>query len=155
MSLGKQTDGSNSPPPLPTEIDQTAGRYLLGIHHLAGQDESRVSTGDLREYLEVTPASVTEMIGKLDDRGFVDYEKYRGVTLTDRGSEVARRLAWRHCVVTNFFGKTLDTNLDDLTSYEIGFTLPEQGLTRLSDLIHHPCTESCPETGQDYDGCLI
>lgn len=155
MSLGKRADDSDDSPSLAAGIDRTTGRYLLGVHRLSDQNERQVSTGELREYLDVSPASVTEMIGKLDERGLVEYEKYQGVTLTEPGATVASRLAWRLCVVTNFFGSRLDTDLDDETSYEIGFALPEDGLSRLQELVQHPCTESCPGTRQEYEGCLV
>jgi len=154
MSTGTTSNDATGQPSSAGEIEQTAGRYLLAIHRISDDEGSRVSTGELRERLDVSPSSVTEMVGKLDDRGLVDYEKYRGVRLTERGADVATGLAWRLCVVTNFFGSTLDTDLDDRTSYEIGFTLPADGVSRLRELVNHPCRESCPETDREYDECL-
>jgi DtxR family Mn-dependent transcriptional regulator len=136
-------------------VDRTAGRYALAIYWLAEGNGSRVTTGELREYLEVTPASVTEMVGKLDESGLVDHEKYAGVRLTEAGRGVATRLAWRFCVVSNFFTTVLETELDDADSYAIGYTLPDNGVERLHELIDHPCIDRCPETSQDYEGCLI
>lgn len=136
-------------------VDRTTGRYLVAMYWLAEPAGARVSTGDLREALDVSAASVTEMIEKLDGRGLVDHEKYRGVQLTKSGSSIATHLAWRFCVVTNYFGTVLETDLEDDLSYDIGFTLPADGINSLHELIDHPCLDQCPESSQDYDGCLI
>lgn len=138
-----------------TDIGRSAGRYVLAIHWLSQSGTERISTGELRDSLAVSAASVTEMLARLDDRGLVDYEKYRGVRLTRDGKDLATRLAWRFCVVTNFFDGTLDADLDDETSYQIGVTLPEEGVHRLRGLIDHPCIDECPERSQDYEGCHI
>ncbi len=42
--------------------------------------------------LDVSPASANEMIGKLQDRGFADHEKYKGVSLT--GDGIVRAHEW-------------------------------------------------------------
>lgn len=127
MSSGSRGAGADPQGPSPSTVGATPGRYLLAVHWLAESEDTRVSTGELRRSLDVSGASVTEMVGKLDERNLLEYEKYAGVRLTDRGGKVAQRLAWRFCVVTNFFGATLDTELDDETSYEIGRTLPRDG----------------------------
>lgn len=140
---------------IPGDIGQSAGRYLLAIHWLSKDRDDRVATGDLTASLGVSGASVSEMVKSLDEQGLVDYEKYSGVRLTSTGRDVATRIAWRFCVVTNFFDSVLGADLDDQTSYEIGATLPEEGIFRLRELVNHPCIEQCPETKQAYSGCQI
>lgn len=134
-------------------IGRTVGRYLLAIHQLSNPETERVTSSELRDSLDVSAASVTEMTAKLDNYGLVEYEKYQGVTLTEQGEDLARQLAWRFCVVTNFFGSVLDADLDTETSYDIGFTLPRDGLAQLRERIDHPCIDACPETPQEYPGC--
>lgn len=136
-----------------SEVGRTEGRYLLAIHQLSETSADRIATGELREWLDVSAASVSERISELAERGLVDHEKYHGVTLTPRGSTVTEELAWRFCVVTNFFGSVLETELDDEIAYEIGVVLPENGVFRLRELITHPCIDSCPETNADCVKC--
>lgn len=155
MSSESGPAGANPGGRSPRDVERSTGRYLLAIHWVSDDPERRVSTGQLQEYLDVSGASVTEMVGKLDERGLVDHEKYRGVRLTDPGGVIATQLAWRYCVVTNFFGSVLGTDLADAKSYEISYTLPKDGVYSLRELIDHPCIDRCPESSQDYDGCLI
>jgi len=58
-----------------------------------------VSMSYVATQLDVTGVSVNQMIRKLDSRGYVEYEPYRGVSLTDHGRAVAssilrRRRLW-------------------------------------------------------------
>ena len=57
---------------------------------------------DIATELKISQASVTAMVQKLDAEGFVKYEKYRGMVLTSSGLEVARRIAHRHQLLTDF-----------------------------------------------------
>jgi len=84
--------------PEPARVEQTTARYLFAISTLSAESDDRITTGELREFLDVAPASVTEMISKLDDEGFVDYEKYQGVTLTEQGENAVSNVSWRFCV---------------------------------------------------------
>jgi|GEM_PF-86264 len=155
MSSESGPAGSNRGGRSPGDVERATGRYLLAIHWLSDGPERRVSTGQLQEHLDVSGASVTEMVGKLDERGLVDHEKYRGVRLTNPGGDVASRLAWRYCVVTNFFEAVLETDLGDAQSYEISYALPQDGVGRLREMIDHPCIDQCPESNQTEDGCLV
>jgi len=92
------------------------------------------------------------MVSKLNDYDLARDEKYAGVTLTDEGHAIVRELAWRLCVVTNFFERELVADLDDDRSYEIGYALPVETIDPMSDLVNHPRIDHCPQTRQDYEG---
>ena len=75
--------------------------YLEKIEQLiARKGYARVV--DIAAGLDISQASVTAMVQKLDAEGFVKYEKYRGMVLTSSGLEVARRIAHRHQLLTDF-----------------------------------------------------
>ena len=75
--------------------------YLEKIEQLiARKGYARVV--DIAAELKISQASVTAMVQKLDAEGFVKYEKYRGMVLTSSGLEVARRIAHRHQLLTDF-----------------------------------------------------
>lgn len=56
----------------------------------------RVKNGELSSYLDVSPASVTEMIQRLSRNGFVDYMPYKGALLTESGIEHGQMIKRRH-----------------------------------------------------------
>ena len=75
--------------------------YLEKIEQLiARKGYARVI--DIAQGLKISQASVTAMVQRLDAEGFIKYEKYRGMVLTSSGLEVARRIAHRHQLLTDF-----------------------------------------------------
>jgi DNA-binding transcriptional regulator YhcF (GntR family) len=70
--------------------DQITGDYLKAIWSLGG---GAASTKDVADQLSISSASVSNMFVRLQEMGFVEYERYRGVSLTERGREAALRLA--------------------------------------------------------------
>jgi Mn-dependent DtxR family transcriptional regulator len=58
---------------------------------------------DLSNAINVKPSSVTRMIQKLDEAGFITYEKYRNIALTEKGMTYGRFLVWRDEKLKEFF----------------------------------------------------
>ncbi|MAP98691.1 MAG: hypothetical protein CL428_10525 [Acidimicrobiaceae bacterium] len=57
---------------------------------------ARVRNGELANYLDVSPASATEMVQRLAKNGFVDYVPYKGTCLTEKGLEHGMMMKRRH-----------------------------------------------------------
>jgi DtxR family transcriptional regulator, manganese transport regulator len=57
---------------------------------------------DIASALKISQASVTNMVQRLDGDGLLKYEKYRGLVLTDAGETLARNIARRHQLLTDF-----------------------------------------------------
>ncbi|RME96401.1 MAG: transcriptional regulator MntR [Verrucomicrobia bacterium] len=81
---------------------QSAEDYLERIHELI-QHKGRARVMDIATSLNVTRASVTNMIQRLGEQGYLEYVRYRGVVLTPRGREVALRVRRRHATLSRFF----------------------------------------------------
>jgi Mn-dependent DtxR family transcriptional regulator len=75
--------------------------YLEKIEQLISR-KGYARVVDIAAELKISQASVTAMVQKLDAEGYVKYEKYRGMVLTSSGLEVARRIAHRHQLLTEF-----------------------------------------------------
>src|SRR5438552_9445340 len=87
------------PQPTPS---QTAEDYLERIHELI-EEKGYARVVDIASSLRVKQASVTNMVQKLGDLGYLKYEKYRGLVLTEKGRAVARRIQKRHETLSRFF----------------------------------------------------
>ena len=57
---------------------------------------------DIAAALKISQASVTNMVQRLDGERLLKYEKYRGLILTAAGKKLARRIAERHKLLTEF-----------------------------------------------------
>ncbi|MCS3924731.1 metal-dependent transcriptional regulator [Methanosalsum natronophilum] len=75
--------------------------YLKVVHELIEQ-KGYVRVKDVSKQLDVSPSSVTEMFQRMDDAGYINYEKYGGVTLTDSGTEIAKSTQKKHGVIKDF-----------------------------------------------------
>lgn len=94
--------------------------YLEQIHNLI-EAKGYARVVDIAGNLGVSQASVTNMIQRLDAEGYVVYERYRGVTLTEAGREIGRAIARRHEVLTRLlagFGLDPQTVHEDVEGME-------------------------------------
>lgn len=75
--------------------------YLEQIYlHIEAKGVARVS--DVAESLAVLPSSVTKMAQRLDKEGYIVYERYKGLELTDKGSKFGKKLVRRHDLLEQF-----------------------------------------------------
>lgn len=57
---------------------------------------------DIAQRLQISKASVTNMVQRLDAEGLLKYEKFRGLVLTTAGEALARNITHRHQLLTDF-----------------------------------------------------
>jgi Mn-dependent DtxR family transcriptional regulator len=113
---------------------QSAEDYLERIHELI-EEKGYARVVDIASSLEVKQASVTSMVQKLGEMGYLNYEKYRGLILTDKGRAVARLIQKRHETLSRFFsllGLDAKTQRQDIEGIE--HHLSPATVTVLADL---------------------
>ena len=99
---------------------QSAEDYLERIYQLI-EDKGYARVVDIASSLQVKQASVTSMVQRLGELGFLNYEKYRGLVLTEQGLQVACRIKQRHATLSRFFslfGLDDDTQRRDIEGIE-------------------------------------
>lgn len=83
--------------------------YLETIYDLESRDGSAKTTA-IAKCMKVAPASVTEVLKSLSDKGFVQYEPYRGATLTEDGKKIAGTIKRKHRLLEVFLTDVLKLN---------------------------------------------
>lgn len=76
---------------------------------------------DIAENLGIQQPSVTKMLQRLHEQGYIVYEKYRGLVLTDRGAKLAESVKFRHDVLMrllNLLGLSGAQTLADVEGIE-------------------------------------
>ena len=93
----------------------------LEIIYILTKEKGFANVVDIAEMLKVKPPSVTHMIQKLNEQKFVDYNKYRGVTLTKKGLTLAKSMEKYHKTLRSFFINVLgvDENIANEDACEI------------------------------------
>ena len=79
------------------------------------------TTLDISRYMNVSAPSVTKMLQRLDEGGFLEYEKYHGINLTKKGIQVAEGIRQNHGILLEFFeilGVGYDTANQDIEGIE-------------------------------------
>jgi len=96
-------------------ISQTTGDYLKLIHKLTLEGKP-ANTTTLANLMNVSPASVSEMIQKLSktDPALLVYKKYQGVKLTPDGQHAAIKLIRRHRLLETFLSEILNYPLEKI-----------------------------------------
>ena len=74
----------------------TEENYLKAIYKLTENGGGNVNTNAIADEIQTKAASVTDMIKKLSDKKLLKYEKYNGVTLTEKGRKVAIETVRKH-----------------------------------------------------------
>lgn len=87
-------------------MSNSTEEYMEAIYNLAHNGDP-VSTSALSKRLNISPASVTEMLRKLADDNYVNYSPYQGVTLTEKGLGIGERMARKHRLLERFLHDTL------------------------------------------------
>ena len=118
-------------------ISQNVEDYLERIYELIElKGYARVS--DIATALNLSRPSVSIMVQRLDRLGFVSYEKYRGLTLTAKGLDVARRIQRRHVILTEFFTLLeLDRNVIARDVEGIEHHLSSESLEKLERIVEY------------------
>lgn len=116
--------------PTPSMEDYIEKIYIL----IETKGYARVS--DIAEELEVHPSSVTKMVQKLDKDNYLDYEKYRGFVLTEKGNKIGKRLVFRHDLLEEFLeiiGVEQENIYEDVEGIE--HHLSWNSIDRIADLV--------------------
>ena len=87
--------------------------YLKNIFHLQAEKKS-VNTGTLASALNVSPASVSEMVSKLSRSGYIKNIPYKGFTLTSAGEKIAVSLIRKHRLIEVFLLERLNSSWEDV-----------------------------------------
>lgn len=120
--------------PLPTPSMED---YIEQIYNLI-ETKGYARVTDIAEALFVHPSSVTKMVQKLDKDNYVNYEKYRGFVLTDKGNKVGERLVFRHDLLEEFLeiiGVDDEKIYDDVEGIE--HHLSWNAIDRIADLVNY------------------
>jgi Mn-dependent DtxR family transcriptional regulator len=76
--------------------------YLEVISELV-ELKGYATTLDISRYMNVSAPSVTKMLQRLEENGFLEYEKYYGINLTSKGMHIAEGIRQNHEILLEFF----------------------------------------------------
>ncbi len=118
--------------------------YAKAIYALSLDREGPVTNGAVAARLGVTPATATSMLKKLGGLGLVEYEPYRGVTLTEAGEKVSLEVIRHHRLIEAYLSEALGMPDDrvhaeaEILEHYISEELEELIAAKLGEPSHDP-----------------
>ena len=94
-------------------LSVTEENYIKAIYHLQHAD-SNVTTNEVADMLHTKAASVTDMLKKLKAKKIVNYEKYKGFTLSVEGEKIALTIVRKHRLWEYFLVEKLQFGWDEV-----------------------------------------
>jgi DtxR family transcriptional regulator, Mn-dependent transcriptional regulator len=126
--------------------------YLEALYTLT-QHGKTAGTSEISKRLNIAPASVTEMLGKLADSGYINYSRYQGVTLTPKGFEMAAKMARKHRLLERFLHDVLRIGTDKVhqEACEMEHALSDTTERAICQTLKSP--DKCPDDEKIIPAC--
>jgi DtxR family Mn-dependent transcriptional regulator len=132
------------------EPTQAVQDYAKAIWSLAQRSRGPVSTSAIAERLDVSPASSSAMIKRLESLGLVQREPYRGVQLTPAGERVALEVIRHHRLLELYLAEALGMSWDrvhkeaEVLEHAISPELSQLIAEKLGNPTHDPHGDPIP-----------
>jgi DtxR family Mn-dependent transcriptional regulator len=139
------------------EVSNAVQDYAKAIWSLAQRGERPVSTSALAERLEVSPASASAMVKRLESMGLVEHEPYHGVKLTPAGERVALEVLRHHRLLELYLSEALGMSWDrvheeaEVLEHAISPQLSELIAAKLGNPTHDPHGDPIPTADGEID----
>lgn len=126
------------------EISDNIEEYLETLYKF-GTKDSYVSTTTLSKELGIAPGSVTQMLKKLEDIGYIDYVPYKGASLTGEGNKIAQKITRKHRILERFLKDVLKIKDENLHAQacEMEHSLSDEAERAICHMLEHP--DTCPD----------
>jgi DtxR family Mn-dependent transcriptional regulator len=113
--------------------------YLSAIYK-HGNEKGTIKANQIAEILEISNAAVTDMLKKLSKEGYVDYERYKGITLTDEGEQYAKNMVRRHRIWEVFLHKVVGLPWDKVhcEAEMLEHSSSDELINRLEEILDFP-----------------
>ena len=96
------------------QVSSALEDYLKVIWGMHEWGIEQVTVKALAERMGYAPSSVSEAIKKMTAAGLVKHEKYRGITLSEEGTNIAVGMVRRHRIIETFLVEYADYSWDEV-----------------------------------------
>ena len=140
------------------KISENIEEYLEVLYR-NGSNGEQVSTTQLSKDLGIAPGSVTQMLKKLEDLGYISYTPYKGATLTSEGMKIAQKITRKHRILEKFLTDILKIKEENVheQACEMEHSLSDEAERALCNMLSNP--DVCPDNNVipacdfDFDSC--
>lgn len=144
---------------MPSKIISENIEEYLEVLYKFGNKSDFVSTTTLSKELGIAPGSVTQMLKKLEDLGYIQYTPYKGALLTENGMKVSQKITRKHRILERFLKDILKIKEENIHNQacDMEHSLSDEAERALCHLLKHPdiCPDNhlIPACAFDFDNC--
>lgn len=135
---------------------QTKENYLKAIFHLT-KDQNHLSLTDLSKQLEVSIPTVNSMVKRLQENGWVIYEKYKPLMVTPEGKKAAALVIRKHRIAEMFLVEKMGFGWEEVHNIaeEMEHIHSEAFFDKMDDMLGHPKVDPHGSPIPDKNGKVI
>ncbi|MGE0638527.1 MAG: metal-dependent transcriptional regulator [Bacteroidia bacterium] len=135
----------------------TEENYLKSIYKLVSGSRDAVTTNAIAEKMNTKAASVTDMLKKLSDKKFINYEKYYGVKLTAKGEKIALNIIRKHRLWEMFLVEKLEFGWDEVhdVAEQLEHIDSEKLVAQIDKFLNYPKVDPHGDPIPDSNGKLL
>lgn len=113
--------------------------YLRALYVLE-EEKGELKSIDLANYLNVSKASVSEMIQELGKEGLVYHKKYSKLKFTTKGHKIAQKLTSKHRIIELFLKKMLEIDSKNIhqEAHRLEHAFSDGSMYKLNRLLGNP-----------------
>ena len=128
------------------ELTQSLEDYLETIYKL-NETGRPVRSSFIADALQVKRPSVTSALRSLEEKGYVVYQPYVPITLTEAGEKEAKRVIRRHKAMEIFLERILGVEVESSkeAACKLEHAMSDEVTTRLVEFVEF--IDSCPRVG--------
>ncbi len=128
-----------------TTMESTSIQQYLKLLYNLSEEGKKAGTAAIANRLGISLPSVTEMLKKLAENGYITYEPYGSASLTDKGRKAAEKITRKHRLLEVFLYDILKIGKSKVhkEACELEHALSDEVENALSKVLHNP--ESCPD----------
>jgi DtxR family Mn-dependent transcriptional regulator len=136
-------------------LSLTEENYLKTLYHL-GMGESEVSVLDLSVGLSIKMPTVNSMVKKLSEKGLVNYEKYRPLSLTEKGKKEAGLIIRKHRLTEIYLVEEMGFAWDEVheIAEQVEHIKSVAFFNKISEILNHPKVDPHGSPIPDENGVL-
>lgn len=136
-------------------LSQSMEDYLKAIYVLQSEGEA-ASTTNIAKALEVSSASVTNMLKKLAKMNLLEHESYKGAKLTSAGNKIALEILRHHRLLELYLKEIMGYSWDEVhdEAEKLEHHISEQFEDRIAELLNHPAYDPHGDPIPSKDGVM-
>lgn len=130
--------------------------YIKVIYHLSIVSPKGVNTNAIAGMLDTKASSVTDMMKKLSEKNLVSYQKYQGVTLSEKGLQSAKMIVRKHRLWEVFLVDKLGFSWDEVheIAEELEHIKSEKLINKLDAFLGFPAADPHGDPIPDEKGMI-